>query len=203
MRNPTRRRRPSAAARYHPARRAGRRHARTAARRSDGARHARARVDVDRQVCSSGAPPREGRQVSLALDRGADGANSVVGTSAGALVDVRALCGRPARLRDRHRRRPWRSRLLLEGLSGYGWMFPMAGRRVNLGVGILSRRGARLDVNVPTLFVDFVEHLRRRRPLRRSRTARRRSAGSSDVRRCGCKPFDGGVLIRTAASSIR
>jgi flavin-dependent dehydrogenase len=43
---------------------------------------------------------------------------------------------------------------------GYGWLFPLAGGRANLGVGILAETRRRLDVHVPALFADFVEQLR-------------------------------------------
>jgi geranylgeranyl reductase family protein len=47
---------------------------------------------------------------------------------------------------------------------GYGWMFPMRGGRVNIGVGILAETRSRLRVHVPDLFAEFVERLRRVQP---------------------------------------
>src|SRR5258708_14352476 len=43
---------------------------------------------------------------------------------------------------------------------GYGWMFPMAGGRANIGVGILSESCHRYGISVPKLFTAFVEKLR-------------------------------------------
>jgi geranylgeranyl reductase family protein len=47
---------------------------------------------------------------------------------------------------------------------GYGWMFPMRGGRVNVGVGILAETRSRLRVHVPDLFAEFIERLRRTHP---------------------------------------
>ena len=47
---------------------------------------------------------------------------------------------------------------------GYGWLFPLAGGRANLGVGILSETRRRLDLHVPELFADFVAGLRDAHP---------------------------------------
>jgi hypothetical protein len=83
-------------------------------------------------------------------------------------------------------------------------MFPMAGGRVNLGVGILSETRQRLDVNVPTLFVDFVEHLRRRHP--RCASLELCSTPIGGIVRtyggAGANHFDGGVLIGDAGSFV-
>ena len=43
---------------------------------------------------------------------------------------------------------------------GYGWMFPMAGGRVNLGVGVLAETSSRRGIHIPQLFAGFVEQLR-------------------------------------------
>jgi menaquinone-9 beta-reductase len=47
---------------------------------------------------------------------------------------------------------------------GYGWLFPLAGGRANLGVGILSETRRRLDLHVPELLAAFVERLRETHP---------------------------------------
>ena len=47
---------------------------------------------------------------------------------------------------------------------GYGWLFPLAGGRANLGVGILAETRRRLDLHVPELFAGFVERLREMHP---------------------------------------
>jgi geranylgeranyl reductase family protein len=51
-----------------------------------------------------------------------------------------------------------------ELFPGYGWMFPIGGGRVNVGVGILAETRSRLRVHVPDLFADFIERLRRAHP---------------------------------------
>jgi menaquinone-9 beta-reductase len=87
---------------------------------------------------------------------------------------------------------------------GYGWVFPMAGGQVNLGVGILSETRRCLGIKVPELFDRFVEGVRR-----------------ADVKWEGlelCAPpiggivktyggvrsncFDGGVLVGDAGSFV-
>jgi flavin-dependent dehydrogenase len=141
------------------------------------------------------------------LIAGADGANSIVGTSAGMLVDD-----------PRHTAVAQRAYATgIDGdlgeaafffdeklFPGYGWMFPMAGGRVNLGVGILSETRRRLDVNVPTLFVDFVERLRRLHP--RCVNLEMCSAPIGGIVRtyggAGANHFDGGVLIGDAGSFV-
>ena len=47
---------------------------------------------------------------------------------------------------------------------GYGWVFPMAGGRVNVGVGILSETRRRLRVQVPALFSQFLDGVRQADP---------------------------------------
>ena len=95
---------------------------------------------------------------------GADGVNSVVARSVNLLAND-------------HRHIALSQRAYAEGLEGdigeavfyferdlfpgYGWMFPMRGGRVNLGVGILAESARRLNVKVPSLFKTFFEKLRR------------------------------------------
>ncbi len=141
------------------------------------------------------------------LIAGADGANSVVGTSTGVLVDdprytavaqrayatgVDGDLGEAVFFFDQ------------DLFPGYGWMFPMAGGRVNLGIGILSETRQRLDVNVPALFVDFVERLRRLHP--RCVNLELCSAPIGGIVRtyggAGPNHFDGGVLIGDAGSFV-
>ena len=141
------------------------------------------------------------------LIAGADGANSVVGTSAGVLSDD-----------PRHTAVAQRAYATgIDGdlgeavfffdhelFPGYGWMFPMAGGRVNLGVGILSETRRRLDVSVPALFVEFVERLRRFHP--RCVNLELCSAPIGGIVRtyggAGPNHFDGGVLIGDAGSFV-
>jgi geranylgeranyl reductase family protein len=141
------------------------------------------------------------------LIAGADGANSIVGTSAGALVDdprytavaqrayatgIDGELGEAVFFFDQ------------ELFPGYGWMFPMSGGRVNLGVGILSETRRRLDINVPTLFVDFVERLRRSHP--RCTNLELCSTPIGGIVRtyggAGSNYFDRGVLIGDAGSFV-
>ena len=141
------------------------------------------------------------------LVAGADGANSVVGTSAGALVDdprhtavarrayaagVDGDVGEAVFFFDE------------DVFPGYGWMFPMAGGRVNLGVGILSETRRRLDVNVPELLVDFVERLRLFHP--RCVNLELCTAPIGGIVRtyggAGSNHFDGGLLIGDAGSFV-
>lgn len=141
------------------------------------------------------------------LVAGADGVNSVVAMSAGVLVDD-------------ERRTAVAQRAYATGVEvdfgeasfffdesffpGYGWVFPMAGGRVNLGVGVLSETRRRLGLNVPVLFQDFVERLRRSH------------AGCAAVELCsapiggivrtygaaGANHFDGGVLVGDAGGFV-
>jgi geranylgeranyl reductase family protein len=141
------------------------------------------------------------------LIAGADGANSVVGTSAGVLVDdprhtavaqrayatgVDGDLGEAVFFFDQ------------ELFPGYGWMFPLARGRVNVGVGILSETRRRLDLNVPALFVEFVGRLKRFHP----RCARLElcSAPIGGIVRtyggAGANCFDGGVLVGDAGSFV-
>ena len=126
------------------------------------------------------------------LVAGADGASSLVARSAGLAVDD-----------ARHTAVAQRAYATVEGVReavfffdedtfpGYGWMFPLAGGRVNLGVGILSETRHRLDVHVPALFAEFVERLRRTHPQLRGpralRPADRRHR--QDLRRRRAEPL--------------
>jgi geranylgeranyl reductase family protein len=140
------------------------------------------------------------------LVAGADGANSVVGKPHGLPVDdprhvavaqrayatVDEEAGEAVFCFDRSL------------FPGYGWMFPMAGGRVNVGVGILSEARQRLGVHVPDLFMEFVEGLRRHHP----RCARLELEGppiGGIVRTygaAGTNRFDRGVLVGDAGSFV-
>ena len=126
---------------------------------------------------------------------GADGANSVVARGAGLAV------GDPRRIAVAQRAYANVAGDLDVGeaafffdetlFPGYGWMFPMAGGRVNVGVGILAETRSRLGVHVPDLFAEFVERVRRRAPAMREagavRAADRRDR--QDVRRTRAEPL--------------
>jgi menaquinone-9 beta-reductase len=141
------------------------------------------------------------------LVAGADGANSIIGTTAGVLTDD-----------PRHT--AVAQRAYAEGVDGdvgeavfmfdeqlfpgYGWMFPMAGGRVNLGVGILSETRRRLDIHVPALFDEFYERLRRFHP--RCGNLELCSSPIGGIVRtyggAGPNHFDGGVLVGDAGSFV-
>ena len=141
------------------------------------------------------------------LVAGADGVNSVVGKSNGLLADdpryiavaqrayavaAEGEIGEAAFFFD-------------ESLfPGYGWVFPMAGGRVNLGVGILSETRRRLDVHVPDLFAEFVEGLRHFHPRCASLELCAPPIGGIVRTYGGAGPnhFDGGVLIGDAGSFV-
>jgi geranylgeranyl reductase family protein len=141
------------------------------------------------------------------LIAGADGANSVVGTTAGVLVDDprHTAVAQRAYATGVGGDRGEAAFFFDEALfPGYGWVFPMAGGRVNLGVGILSETQRRLGLNVPRLFVDFVERVRRRHPRGASLELCSAPIGGI-VRTYGgadTNHFDGGVLIGDAGSFV-
>lgn len=98
---------------------------------------------------------------------GADGVNSVVAKSAGLLErDPRHIAVS---------QRVYVDGVVVTGgeaafffdqdlFPGYGWMFPMAGHRANVGVGILSESRDRNQTNVPQLLTEFIEKLRDAHP---------------------------------------
>jgi len=85
---------------------------------------------------------------------------------------------------------------------GYGWMFPMAGGRANVGVGLLSEACHRHALSVPGAFRDFLEKLRLRHPGCADATLSGRAIGGVVKTYGGAGPnhFDGGVLIGDAGS---
>jgi geranylgeranyl reductase family protein len=141
------------------------------------------------------------------LVAGADGANSVVGASAGVLVDDprhTAVAQRAyATGIDGH---------LGEAMfffdedlfPGYGWLFPMADGRANMGVGVLSETRRRLDLNVPQLFANFLERLRRNHSRCERVELCSRPIGGIVKTYGGAGPnrFDGGVLVGDAGSFV-
>jgi menaquinone-9 beta-reductase len=85
---------------------------------------------------------------------------------------------------------------------GYGWMFPMAGGRANVGVGILSETCHRHGHSVPKAFVSAVERLRIRHPgCARIKLVSKPIGGIVKMYGgIGQNHFDGGVLIGDAGS---
>lgn len=181
----------------------------TAAQAGAGVHHETSVTSVDAGPDGVEVEARRGAKTvryRAKLIAGADGVNSIVGKSQGLTVDD-----------PRHTAVAQRAYATVDGdvgeaafyfdeelFPGYGWMFPLAGGRVNLGVGILSETRRRLDVHVPELFVDFVERLRQHHP------------GSGDFELCGPpiggivktygaagpNHFDGGVLIGDAGCFV-
>jgi geranylgeranyl reductase family protein len=140
------------------------------------------------------------------LIAGADGVNSIVGKSQGLTVDD-----------PRHTAVAQRGYATVDGdvgeavfcfdedlFPGYGWMFPLAGGRVNLGVGILSETRRRLDVHVPELFAEFVERFRQQHPRGGSLELCGPPIGGivKTYGAAGPNHFDGGVLVGDAGCFV-
>jgi geranylgeranyl reductase family protein len=140
------------------------------------------------------------------LVAGADGVNSVVGRTQGLAVDD-----------PRHTAVAQRGYATVDGdvgeavfffdedvFPGYGWMFPIAGGCVNLGVGILSETRRRLDIHMPALFREFVERLRQLHPRCAHLELSRPPIGGVVKTYGGAGPnyFDGGVLVGDAGSFV-
>jgi len=95
---------------------------------------------------------------------GADGTHSIVARSVGALVDDPRYMAISQRAYaegvalDRGEAAFFFTRELF---PGYGWMFPMAGGRANVGVGVLAEAVNRFGINVPRLLHAFLDVLRR------------------------------------------
>ena len=98
-----------------------------------------------------------------ALVAGADGVNSVVATAADILSDDERHIAVARRAyatgmdADVGEAMFWFDRSLF---PGYGWVFPMAGGRVNIGIGILAETRRRQDIAIPALFDAFLERVR-------------------------------------------
>jgi geranylgeranyl reductase family protein len=137
---------------------------------------------------------------------GADGANSVVAKVSGLTVDD-----------PRHIAVAQRAYATLDGdvaeavfffdqgiFPGYGWMFPLGGGKVNLGVGILSETRNNFGIHVPELFASFVERLRDVHPRCGTLELCAPPIGGIVKTYGGVGPnhFDGGVLIGDAGSFV-
>ncbi|MFY9553670.1 MAG: NAD(P)/FAD-dependent oxidoreductase [Blastocatellia bacterium] len=152
---------------------------------------------------------RDGRTViyRAKLVAGADGVNSVVARSAGLLswdprytaVSQRAYAGgidgdigEAAFYFDE------------EFFPGYGWMFPMGGGVVNLGVGILSETAERLSINIPRLFDEFFDKLKRSHHRCEKLELIRRPIGGIVKTYGGAGPnyFSSGLLVGDAGSFV-
>jgi geranylgeranyl reductase family protein len=145
------------------------------------------------------------RRAMLAV--GADGVNSVIARSADLLADDERYIAVARRAYaegvegDVGEAVFWFD----EGLfPGYGWMFPMPGGRVNVGVGILAETRRKLDIHVPDLFDRFLDELRRRHP--RAAHLQLSSAPIGGIVKtygsAGPNHADGAVLIGDAGSFV-
>ena len=83
---------------------------------------------------------------------------------------------------------------------GYGWMFPMAGGRANVGVGLLSEASHRHGISIPRAFEDFLEKLKLRHGGCAGAVLSGRVVGGVVKTYGGAGPnhFDGGLLIGDA-----
>ncbi len=87
---------------------------------------------------------------------------------------------------------------------GYGWVFPLGGRKVNLGVGLLSETRNTFGLHVPELFASFVEGLRDVLPRYETLELCAPPIGGivKTYGAAGPNHFDGGVLVGDAGSFV-
>lgn len=109
---------------------------------------------------------KDGRRINLAsrLVIGADGVNSIVARAAGLLVnDPRHVALSQRAYAEGLEGEMGEAAFFFEKdfFPGYGWMFPMGGGRVNLGVGVLSETAQRMKIKIPHLFQSFFDKLKR------------------------------------------
>jgi geranylgeranyl reductase family protein len=141
------------------------------------------------------------------LIAGADGANSVVARSQGlSMDDARrtAVARRAYGVIDAPASETGEADLFYDrgSFPGFGWMFTSSEGRVNLGIGILSEARQRWDMNLSTLFGDFVESLRRHHPRCAALRLDSKPIGGVEKMYGGAGPnhFDAGVLVGDAGS---
>jgi geranylgeranyl reductase family protein len=99
---------------------------------------------------------------------GADGVNSVVARWAGLLArDPRHIALSQRAYGEGFEGKAGEAAFFFDKdfFPGYGWMFPMSGGRVNLGVGILAETSERRGIKIPALFSEFLVKLKRSHPL--------------------------------------
>lgn len=151
---------------------------------------------------------RRGRSVThrAAAIVGADGVNSTVARSLGiAAADrLRTVVAQRAYASGYSGAAPGTNEIFFERclFPGYGWIFPAAGGRVNVGVGMLAATRHKLGVNVPALFAQFLERLRLRHPGARELELTSKPTGGSvrTYAAVGRNHFDGGLLVGDAGS---
>jgi hypothetical protein len=83
---------------------------------------------------------------------------------------------------------------------GYGWVFPLADGRVNLGVGILSETRRRFGVQLPRLLEQFLARMRRHHPTGAGLELCAQPIGGvvKTYASAGPNHFDGGLLVGDA-----
>ena len=138
---------------------------------------------------------------------GADGVNSLVARCAGLLVsDPRHLVVSQRAYAEPIEGAIGESASYFDSdfFPGYGWMFPMSGGVVNVGVGILSETATRFSINVPRLFSEFVERLKRSHHRCGELRLVRPPIGGIVKTYGGAGPnyFNGGLLIGDAGSFV-
>jgi flavin-dependent dehydrogenase len=152
---------------------------------------------------------QEGRDIveRAHLVVGADGVNSVVAKCAGLLVtDARHTAVSQRAYAQGIDDDVGEAAFFFEKrlFPGYGWMFPMRGQVVNIGVGILSENRNRRDVSVPRLFDAFFEDVKRRHP--RCAELRLCAAPIGGIIKtygaAGRNYFDGGLLVGDAGCFV-
>jgi flavin-dependent dehydrogenase len=138
---------------------------------------------------------------------GADGVNSIVASAAGLLTaDARHTAISKRAYATGIDADVGEAAFFFEErfFPGYGWMFPMRGGVVNLGVGVLSETRDRLRLSVPTLFDGFLEELRRSHPgcARLELSAPPIGGIVKTYGGAGPNHFDGGVLVGDAGCFV-
>ena len=138
---------------------------------------------------------------------GADGTHSIVARDAGLLgADPRYMAVSQRAYADAVELQRGEAAFFFDRdlFPGYGWMFPIAGGRANLGVGILAETRNRCAVSVPALFQSFLQKLRAVHPgCARLRLSSRPLGGVvKTYGGAGRNCFDGGVLVGDAGCFV-
>ncbi|HSB78414.1 MAG TPA: geranylgeranyl reductase family protein [Candidatus Methylomirabilis sp.] len=183
----------------------------------DSARRAGASVH---EACAATGFARDGRYVTVMarhgnddvrvrglLVVGADGTRSIVAQAAGLLHDDRRYMAVSQRAYvEGVAVQQGEAAFFFDGdlFPGYGWMFPMSGKRANVGVGILAEAQTRYGISVPRLFQAFLEKLRLAHPgCARIRLAGKPLGGIvKTYGGSGPNHFDGGVLVGDAGCFV-
>jgi geranylgeranyl reductase family protein len=153
---------------------------------------------------------REGdatRSVRAALVVGADGTHSIVARSFGLLADdPRYMAVSQRAYVDGIDTRNGEAAFVFDSdlFPGYGWMFPMAGGRANVGVGVLAETRDRVKISVPKLLAAFLRKLQRIHPGCRALRLASKPIGGIVKTYGGHGPnhFDGGILVGDAGSFV-